>query len=151
MTRAEAESLLTKTLPIVRRMAATFIVPRIKFALVDYARDHQCPLGWSSRNRELPAIASLEGLGRRAQQSGEDGPEFAAVDYRAPEYSEEPAEFEYLISFLASRNRAVLRMIYRQGMKHEEIAAELHCCTDTVHNVHVRSLELLRERWKQAA
>jgi RNA polymerase sigma factor (sigma-70 family) len=66
-------------------------------------------------------------------------------------YDAHADDFESLIGFLSSRERAVLRMIYRYQMTTDEIALELHCSRGNIGNIHRFALLKLSERWQREA
>lgn len=175
MTRDEAETLLASVLPMIRGMASRyarrthlpkedlvqvgmiaawrrledydpttgctlqgFLCNRVLGAFIDHQRQQQHSLGWQYR-RGSQSMPAAESLGA------------APADYRRDIDQHEPEEFERLIRPLTSRERAVVRMIYRSGMGHQEIATELHCAPSTVSYILSHALAFLREHWSAAA
>lgn len=126
--------------PVSGAKLGEFLKLQILGAFMDYARAKSHPLGWQTRGGRRDALPRGCSL---------DHEEF--VDEGMIQDSDEPAEFERLIKPLASREKAVIRMIFRSGMTHRAIASELHCSETTVQNVFNRSLAVLRERWRTAA
>jgi RNA polymerase sigma factor (sigma-70 family) len=109
-----------------------FCRQRIQGAFLDYHRAKSHPLGWQH----------LRGRGERLPTQSLGDLDIGSYDQPLP------CEFEELIWFLDSREKAVLRMVFCQQMTIDKIAAELHCSPSWVNLIKRGALTKLKERWK---